>query len=314
MGLATMAPMTKGTLEFIALASLLLGCSGSTSPGGTCFQGGKTYGVGQTFLDQDGCNTCTCEARGMIACTLMACLSDAGLSAPDAGASSGNDAVSDARPGTDTVDASVAPDAKPVTDAVDAGVAPDGKSVVDAADASLASDAKGPLDGNAIDGLDAGAPSCSLPTSLSFGNNGGFVAYQDTYRIDAAGAMTISRTYYVTTLDAGTHTCTPALPACGTPGALSISTIAADLADRDVQTAFAARAQVLYGVDNRPSDGSVFAITSGTGATISVGMACPPAGASTTPCSPIPGGVQRLADDLHTLITAMRAQPACASL
>ena len=37
-----------------------------------CEYGGKTYASGDSFPDEDGCNSCSCE-DGQIACTLMAC-------------------------------------------------------------------------------------------------------------------------------------------------------------------------------------------------------------------------------------------------
>jgi hypothetical protein len=39
----------------------------------SCTYAGKTYGVGATFPDTDGCNKCSCEAGGQVACTLLAC-------------------------------------------------------------------------------------------------------------------------------------------------------------------------------------------------------------------------------------------------
>ncbi len=40
----------------------------------SCEYDGETYLVGETFPDTDGCNTCTCETGGEVACTLMECL------------------------------------------------------------------------------------------------------------------------------------------------------------------------------------------------------------------------------------------------
>ena len=40
----------------------------------TCQQGSTSYLAGDTFPSTDGCNTCTCEASGQIACTEKACV------------------------------------------------------------------------------------------------------------------------------------------------------------------------------------------------------------------------------------------------
>ena len=45
-------------------------CAGS---GSTCVQGDKKYGVGEKYVDTDGCNTCTCMADGKSSCTELAC-------------------------------------------------------------------------------------------------------------------------------------------------------------------------------------------------------------------------------------------------
>lgn len=38
-----------------------------------CELNGETYQVGESFASEDGCNTCTCQSAGVIACTEMAC-------------------------------------------------------------------------------------------------------------------------------------------------------------------------------------------------------------------------------------------------
>jgi beta-N-acetylhexosaminidase len=99
------------------------------------------------------------------------------------------------------------------------------------------------------------------------------------------------------------HTCTPALPACGAPGVVSVSTIVQDLAAADVQAAFSLAAPPVYGVDERPEDGQVWSIVlagAGAGAgRIFVGGPCP--SPIMDSYRPIPAGVQRLADDLKSL-------------
>ena len=41
---------------------------------GSCQLGNQSYDVGDSFTAPDGCNTCTCEPDGAIACTEIACL------------------------------------------------------------------------------------------------------------------------------------------------------------------------------------------------------------------------------------------------
>ncbi len=45
-------------------------------PRQSCVVDGKSYQVGTSFPDADGCNTCTCEQGGKVACTLIGCESD----------------------------------------------------------------------------------------------------------------------------------------------------------------------------------------------------------------------------------------------
>ena len=58
----------------IAVA-FLVGCGPSVSDGSedVCVVGDQTYAEGDTFSAADGCNTCSCQADGSLACTEMAC-------------------------------------------------------------------------------------------------------------------------------------------------------------------------------------------------------------------------------------------------
>ncbi len=63
----------------IAAATLVLlvaGCGSSVvlEPTVTCTVGDRTYQPGDTFLDADGCNTCSCGLDGTVGCTAMACV------------------------------------------------------------------------------------------------------------------------------------------------------------------------------------------------------------------------------------------------
>lgn len=48
-------------------------CGSNISTAGDCTYDGKTYAVGDSFPDADGCNTCSCTDGGGVACTEVAC-------------------------------------------------------------------------------------------------------------------------------------------------------------------------------------------------------------------------------------------------
>lgn len=52
-------------------ATLVTGCGGGGP--GMCSYDGKSYPAGSTFPSSDGCNTCSCDGPGSIACTERAC-------------------------------------------------------------------------------------------------------------------------------------------------------------------------------------------------------------------------------------------------
>jgi hypothetical protein len=191
----------------------------------------------------------------------------------------------------------------PVGQQVDAG---DGCNICECTVAGIACTAR------ACFPPDAPTLVCSLPSALTFGSNGGKVSFQDSFALDTAGHMTVTRNYYSSMDGPSVRTCSPALPACGSSGAIDVSTIAQDLTDADVQFAFGLSTSHVYGVDQRPSDGAVWSITRASGGNILVGTQCPSLYMNS--CQPIPAGIQRLADDLRSLAFAAEALPACAGL
>ena len=338
-----------------ALAVLSAGCSkhGLSAGQMTCNYAGKTYRANTTFPSTDGCNTCSCASSGGVACTLMACLRDAGYSPPADDAVT-EDTAPDSWPGFDTArpgddvkpDAGTVADTKPAPDtgsevnppadvAGDPKPGMDGKSSPDASDSAkdtvptciLPDGGPGQFDcyvctctenGQATCTLvgcpivDAGAL-CTLPTAVTFGAIGGMVVYEDQYKLDPTAGLTITRNYNGRgsgSVDGATvRTCTPALPDCGASSVVSLSTIVSDLADADVQAAFALGTTPIYGVDQRPVDGSIWSIALASGGTIMVGAPC--ASPTMNSCWPIPAGVQRLTSDLQSLAAAMVAQSPC---
>jgi hypothetical protein len=138
--------------------------------------------------------------------------------------------------------------------------------------------------------------------------DGGHALYRDVNKLDMAGILTITRTW----IDGPVTSCVWALPPCGTAGVVTAATIAADLTETDVQAAFAASSMSIYGLDDRLAGGAVYSIARGDGRIIYVGSPC--TSAASSPCQSIPGGVQRLVDDLKNLTSAALADPACQGL
>jgi hypothetical protein len=338
-----------------AVAVLSVGCSktGLTTGQRTCGYAGKTYNSGTTFPSTDGCNTCSCESSGAVACTLMACLGDASPSAAD-------DAMAvpptpDGRAGSDIARSSddAKPDGNPFADAMPildgtseykppADAANDPKPGMDVKPAPDTDDSAQDTGLTCIlpDGgpgqrdcyvctcmengqvfcalvscppVDAGKDPCALPTAVTFGAIGGMVTYQDQFKLDVSGGLALTRNYLRGAIDGATaRTCMPTLPACGASPIASVSTIIADLAAPDVQAAFALSTPPIYGVDERPTDGTIWSITLASGGSVLVGTPC--ASQTMNSCRPIPAGVQKLADDLKSLSAGAAAQSVCAGL
>jgi len=316
-----------------------LACGKSGISPKTCYSDGKTYQPGDSF--QRDCNTCSCGANGEIGCTLMACPGDASFPvAPDAAVPTDQATpMGDAQPKdmkfvspdlNVSQDALLAdattPDGKPVADAGDAGVdarqscvwqdmvlsigqsadAGDGCNICECTVSGMACTTRA-----CVSTRDAATLVCSLSSSLSFGYDGGLVAYSDSYALDGEGQMPVER-IDLSGRDGGIASCSPPLPTCGAPGVVSISTIAQDLTDADVQLAFGLTLSHVYGVDSRPSDGAVWSISRASGGNILVGNPC--LSPMMNSCQPIPPGIQRLADDLKSLAAAAVAAPECAEL
>lgn len=362
-----MTGSSKAMVGLMVSAVFSAGCSKSGLSTGqtTCSYGGKTYRSGTTFPSTDGCNSCSCSSSGGVACTLMACLGDAGYlppvddaaaadTAPDSRvfpdtANPGNDVkpdtvqFADTKPDPDLASdiklpADVASDAKPPADAAsDAKPGTDGGLFPDAGDSAkdtgptcvLPDGGPGQFDcyvctcrGNQAwcdfvgCPVDAGNVLCTLPTAVTFGATGGMVMYEDRYRLDPTAGLTITSNYSgrgSSSVDGATvRSCTPTLPACGASWVVSVSTIVADLANADVQSAFALGTTPIYGVDDRPVDGTIWSMSVTSGGTVLVGRPCPSPTMSS--CRPTPAGVQKLADDLRSLAIAMIAQNACSGL
>ena len=289
----------KGTVHRLALILAACGAAPTSScdskglgrvdaaPGtdaSSCVYAGTTYAAGEDFTAKDGCNTCSCGASGQVACTTMVCLSpgEAGASGRDASPFNGCAATDEGcvlhSGGVLAVGESYA-DGCSTYSCMAAG------SLMCSADACPAPDASVPAE-------------CSIPTTLVFGYYG--LEGRDSNVLDMSGTLTI-------TLAVGS--CSWTLPPCGTPCAVTARTIAADLADPDVQAGFAASSTPFYGVDSTSADGVDYSIERADGRTIQVGGAC--CLVSGMPCQPVPTGVRRLVQDLNSVVWAAAADPAC---
>lgn len=198
-----------------------------------------------------------------------------------------------------------APDVQLVFDApgrdiprVDRGPTPE---VVDLTDVPPLADA----------GMRDGPCAETLPGELRFGSEGGRRAYNTTYFLSPPRRFLLERTFP----DATPARCETTLPACGAPDDVTVDTLGAALNHPDVVTAFQAAGAsdagtVLYGVDERPFDGSLFFLERG-GRFVYVGAVC-----RTAPglgCVPAPVGVQRLVDVLTALRDQESRRPVCAA-
>ena len=150
----------------------------------------------------------------------------------------------------------------------------------------------------------------ALPGSLRFGDEGGFRAYNTTYSLGTPRRFLLERTFP----DATPARCETTIPACGAADDVTVDTLAAALGSADVAAAFQAAAAsdggtTLYGVDERPFDGSLFFVER-DGRFVYVGAPCR---TGTGACVPAPAGVQRLVDVLSALAEQESRRPACAA-
>lgn len=144
--------------------------------------------------------------------------------------------------------------------------------------------------------VDATVPGCMtcLVGSLKWGYEGGFVAYVDTSSIDC---RTYAHQRDPVATDPASQRCTADVQTCAAPGAPSLPELRAALDHPDVVAALAAAGStpVLFGHDDRPSDGAVYRIVR-DGKTLDLGGECTAGG---PPCTPIPTGLRVLADFLR---------------
>lgn len=162
---------------------------------------------------------------------------------------------------------------------------------------------------------DGGCASC-ITTPITWGSNGGLVAWFETSSIQCA---TYTKTRESSgRLDGGTASCSEPLSACvpradGGTEAASIDDLNAALNNEEVKAAFAGSV-VLYGGDPRPCDGAVLRVTLGA-KSIDIGPECDEGcGLPTTACTPVPPGLRHLQSILQGIDSIERGRPACSAL
>jgi hypothetical protein len=143
---------------------------------------------------------------------------------------------------------------------------------------------------------DGGA--CAFSATYTFYDDGGLGEYFDVVTLTPPRSETVVR--HNGTNDAGV--CALELPCASTPD-FGVAAIEDAIANPDVQAALAKPAGMLYGVDTRPSDGSVFVFQRGDGKGFMVGT-----GAA------VPPGLASLAATLHAVDGQAFAAPACNAL
>ena len=154
-------------------------------------------------------------------------------------------------------------------------------------------------------GGSGGASSCGcVDQTLTWNQDGGFVAYRETNTLEPCRSFTLVREPVST--DPPSQMCTDPMESC--EGLVNPADIQAALGHADVVAALAA-APILYGRDTRPVDGQVFQIHI-VDRVIEIGMDCNGA----ADCIDEPAGVLTLRTYLQTLASQIRARPPCSEL
>lgn len=340
-GNAVLCPRDGGGTDATLPDAATMDAPGSSDAGViTCLYQGKPYAVGTTFLGADGCNSCSCDSSGMVACTTKACASDGGSDASGATCNYGGKSypIGTTIPAGDGCNTCMcaspgyvpctvkACDTDGGTDAV-TGCPVDGMSypvgtTIPAPDGcntcTCASPGYFPCTAK-VCGADAAADgsttlSCTFDATYTYGWIGGLTAFTDTMTLSPMSSYRIVRV----TTPGGTGAnddgmCAPPLPACGSGDGKSIdvSIVMTDIADPTVQVLLSLTTTntITLGLDPRPMDGAVFSFKKNGSAGFLVGTSCM---GSTTNCTEPPAAVLKLKNDLYTLDQQQRLDPACA--
>ena len=229
----------------------------------------------------------------------------------DAGGASSDDAVSHDSPDTGDSAPPIGQDGGDATP--DGGDAtPDGGDATRDGGETTMLDGALNGDGTLLPDGDGGA--CVLDHTYSFGLDGGLVAFSDSSTLSPPAAFSLTRTRYGGDAGPTSRTCM-AMLTCeeGDASPPSLGPVLADFRAAAVQAALSAgdaAAPVLFGFDQRPSDGAVFVIRRDDGRAFAVGSPC----GGQPGCVPIPPAVDALVADLKALVLEELATAACSNL
>lgn len=151
----------------------------------------------------------------------------------------------------------------------------------------------------------AGGDECGcVEQTLSWNQDGGFVAYRETSRLESCHTFTHTRDPIQT--DPPSEICTDPMESCD--GTVDPGVIQAALAHPDVMAALDG-APVLFGVDARAVDGQVLQVHVGD-ALIEIGYDCNGAAS----CTEIPPGISTLRTHLQMLTTQLLDRAPCSDV
>ncbi|MCG5051737.1 MAG: hypothetical protein KA712_02145 [Myxococcales bacterium] len=305
------------------------GAGGKSGPSG-CTSGGKVHAVGESFPSPDGCNTCSCQADGSVACTEKACLPPGTCVR---GGCSGQLCVETTAPSSSTCE--YRPEYACYQMAVCERQA-DGQCgfTSSAALTQCLANAKGSActyagatyqEGEsfaATDGCNTcvcgrggsaactkracPVPACDFKASYEYGDIGGLRIFADRSFLAPGNSYRHQRQPFRS--DMPFLSCEPALPECGALDVVTALDIERDLGHPHVQLALSKVSPPIYGRDTRPVDGTLFEFLRSDGRGFLVGADCPDTSSS---CQAIPAGIKQLRDRLRALDKAQLASAAC---
>jgi hypothetical protein len=154
------------------------------------------------------------------------------------------------------------------------------------------------------------ASGCVLDAVYTYGYDGGLAYSSDRTTLSPPASYLRTRTFPGVPEPPAAVSCAPALPACNGAG-VDVGDIVRDLADADVQAAFALSPPPIFGNDTRPVDGVVLQLQRADGRGFLAGAPC---AAGEQLCHPLPAGVARLVSGLQALDQQQLADPTCGPL
>lgn len=156
-----------------------------------------------------------------------------------------------------------------------------------------------------------------FPGGLSWGANGGLVAYSDSSRVESCTSYVHSRSDSSGS-GGGDLSCTATLETACTQGLITTGDLDGALQAADVEAAFASyepsKGPSVFGSDSRPCDGSLLEVAY-RGKIVDIGGKCGEGcGGTQDTCVEVPSGLRALADLLNALDQQELKTPSCKSV